>query len=103
MGAKGTQKTGGRQVGTPNKVTADLKERIKQFIESEFDGVVVDFKTLEPKDKIMLFERFLAYILPRQREATIDATIRGQNAFSEMTTDEITSEIERIRGNRNDT
>jgi len=95
-------KTGGRSVGTPNKVSASMKERIKQFIESEFDGVVTDFNALEPKDKVQLFEKFLAYVLPRQRETAADVTVNTQSLMNEMSREEITAEIERIQKNRND-
>ena len=74
---KGHKKVGGRQQGTANRVTADVKERIKQFIEAEFDNVVDDFKGLEAKDKVQLFERFLAYIIPKQKD--IDVTSCGQS------------------------
>ena len=91
----------GRKKGTPNKVTSDMKERIKQFIDGEFDNVMADFKGLDAKDKILLFERFLAYVLPKQRETTSDVTIR-QSPLSEMTRKEITAEIERIQKIRDD-
>ena len=56
---KGSPKLGGRKKGTPNKVTADIRQRIKTFVENEFDSVVADFSGLEAKDKVALFERFL--------------------------------------------
>jgi len=71
------KKTGGRKAGTPNKVTTDMRERIKLFVENEFDGVVTDFNALEPKDKVQLFEKFLTYILPKQRETSQDVNLTG--------------------------
>ena len=92
----------GRPVGKQNRLTADMKERIKQFIESEFDGVVTDFSALEPRDRVQLFEKFLTYVLPKQRETAADVTVSTQSLMNEMTSEEIIAEIERIQKNRND-
>ena len=76
---KGITKSGGRKRGTPNKVTADMKERIKQFVEAEFESVAKDFKSLDPRDRIQLFEKFLNYILPRQTSANVTAEVTEVN------------------------
>ena len=91
----------GRPRGSKNKVTSDMKTRIREFVENEFDNTVAGFDTLEPKDKIMLFERFLAYVLPKQKEVTADVTVK-QSPLAEMTREEIEAEIERIQKIRND-
>jgi len=91
----------GRPKGTPNKVTADMRERIRQFVDAEFDSVAKDFKSLDPRDRIHLFERFLAYVLPKQKEVTADVTVK-QSPLAEMTREEIEDEIERIQKIRND-
>ena len=46
------QKTGGRTKGTPNKATAELRERFTLLLESNFDTIQSDLNTLEPKDRI---------------------------------------------------
>ena len=74
--AKGSPKLGGRKKGTPNKVTADIKQRIKQFIENEFDNVVVDFGKLEVRDKVALFERFLSYAVPKLQSLDTETQIK---------------------------
>ena len=64
-------KTGGRTAGTPNRVTVDLKEVIKNLLEDNIDTVKADFALLEPKDRIMMFEKLLQYAIPKQREDTV--------------------------------
>ena len=60
-------KTGGRQKGTPNKVTGLLKEWVCELIESNKEQIKADLATLSPKDRVMMLERFLSYVLPKQR------------------------------------
>ena len=66
----------GRPKGKPNKVTADIKARIKQFVENEFDNVVADFNGLDAKDKVTLFERLLAYAAPKLQSLDTHEQIR---------------------------
>lgn len=91
----------GRPRGSRNKATFDMKERIRQFVETEFNGVVADFNKLDAKDRVLLFERFLAYVMPKQKEIAADVTVK-QSPLSEMTREEIMAEIERIKKIRND-
>lgn len=65
--AKGTPKTGGRKRGTPNKTTSDLKEWITRLINDNVEQVTKDFKTLSPRDRILVLERLLPYVLPKQQ------------------------------------
>ena len=66
------RKTGGRTVGTPNKVTTDLKTRIANLIDNQFDTIQADLDTLEPKDRVTAYLKFMEYVLPKQREQKID-------------------------------
>jgi len=58
-------KTGGREMGTPNKLTADLRERISDFLNENWEQIEKDFQTLEPEKRVMLFEKLLQFTLPR--------------------------------------
>lgn len=55
---------GGRPKGKPNKATKDLRQWINSFIESQTDQIQKDWQQLEPKDRIVLFEKLLKYSLP---------------------------------------
>jgi ribosome-binding ATPase YchF (GTP1/OBG family) len=65
----------GRRKGAANKVTTELRERIKDFLEGQWDKIERDFNTLEAKDRVALFERLLQYILPRMSSVDLDADI----------------------------
>ena len=49
--AKGT-KSGGRSIGTQNKITRDLKETINDFLNNNIDSLQDNFNQLDAKDKI---------------------------------------------------
>lgn len=55
-------KTGGRQKGTPNKLTAEIKERLAAIISEATDSI--DLDTLGSSEKIRLIEIGLKYLLP---------------------------------------
>lgn len=65
---KGTPKTGGRQAGTPNKVTGTIKDFLANVIDSNREQIEKDLKALEPKDRLVMLERFMQYITPKKHE-----------------------------------
>jgi len=58
----------GRPKGRPNKITAEMKDKIQLFIESNFDQIQSDFMMMEPKDRLIIFERLLKYVIPTKVE-----------------------------------
>jgi len=68
--AKGT-KSGGRSIGTQNKITRDLKETINDFLNNNIDSLQDNFNQLDAKDKINFIERLLRYSIPRMADKTI--------------------------------
>lgn len=62
--AKGV-KTGGREAGTPNKLTSDLRERISDFLNDNWEQIEKDFQTIEPEKRVLLFEKLLSFTLPK--------------------------------------
>lgn len=57
----------GRPKGTPNKLTKELRERLSDFLDENWEQIEKDFKTLEPEKRVMLFEKLLQYKLPRNQ------------------------------------
>lgn len=78
------KKTGGRTAGTPNKITADLKTKIADLIDEQFDGIVADLHAMEPKDRIAAYQRFLEYVLPKQREQKIDFSTLSEEQIDDL-------------------
>lgn len=75
------EKTGGRELGTPNKITSELRERINDFLTVNWEQVEKDFKSLEPEKRIALFEKLLQYSLPRMQATQLDAMINEPQAI----------------------
>ncbi len=66
------RKTGGRKKGTPNKTTADLKSWISQLLDNNRDQIEADMAELSPAKRIEIFEKFAAYVVPKQSTQHID-------------------------------
>jgi hypothetical protein len=62
--AKGI-KTGGREKGTPNRLTKELRSVLKEIIYQEFAGLPDRLDKLEPRDRLELLIKLLPYILPK--------------------------------------
>lgn len=74
----------GRSKGAVNKVTKELRERISDFLDDNWDCIEGDFKALEPEKRIMLFEKLLQYILPRMQSQELDLNADLTNLTEEQ-------------------
>ena len=61
----GRGRLGGRQAGTPNKVTTDLRVMIKQLLLENVEQIREDLATLEPLERLKYLEKFMAYVVPK--------------------------------------
>ena len=59
------QKTGGREQGTPNRLTIELRAALKEIIYQEFAGLPDRLEKLEPKDRLELLTKLLPFVLPK--------------------------------------
>lgn len=64
----------GRPKGVPNKVTGDLRQWITNFIDDNREQIQKDWQALEPKDRIVMFEKLLKYSLPTLQAVQMDVT-----------------------------
>lgn len=64
-------KTGGRAAGTPNKTTGSLRTWVTEFLNENLDLIKKDFKKLEPKERVFLFEKLLKYSLPQLQATSV--------------------------------
>lgn len=62
----------GRPTGTANKATGNLRNWITNFIDSNKEQISEDWQTLEPKERIIQFERLLKYALPTLQATTLN-------------------------------
>ena len=79
-------KTGGRDLGTPNKTTASLKEKIDLIIDNNIEMFQQDLEALEPKDRLNLIIKLFDFVLPKQKEMKIETEIREMPIFAEIRT-----------------
>jgi len=61
------KKFGGREQGTPNKLTKELREAINNFLTDNIKEIQKNFDLLEPKDKLYFIEKILSYTLPKMQ------------------------------------
>lgn len=73
--AKG-KKTGGRQKGTPNKSTSEIREAIatqwQQYRQSgQFED---DLQALDPATRVCVMEKLAQYIAPKMKSMDLDVS-----------------------------
>ena len=64
----------GRPIGSLNKSTTEIKSLITDFIGHNIDTLQTDFDKLEPRDKLIFFEKLLQYAVPKQKEIVVDVS-----------------------------
>lgn len=69
----GRGRLGGRTAGTPNKVTGTVKEWIASLIHKNREQMELDLAQLEPKDRLLIFERLMQYVVPKQQAVGIES------------------------------
>lgn len=71
---KRTNNPKGRPPG-PNKITVELRDRIKTFLDGNFATIEADFKKLDPDKRVALFEKYMKYCLPQLQSTDISVDI----------------------------
>jgi hypothetical protein len=78
-----TNNPNGRPKGIPNKSTNDLRQWVGEFIEGQKEQILQDWQALDPKDRIMYFEKLMRYVMPTLTATTL------QTDFDRMTDDQL--------------
>lgn len=68
----------GRPKGTENKATKPLREMITAFVNNNWKQVERDFESLEPKERLLFFERILKYTLPTLQAVNVTNDLEQQ-------------------------
>lgn len=74
---KGSPKTGGREAGTPNKITGPLKDFVANLLDDNRQQIIDDLKSLRPKERLAVLERMMQYVLPKQQSVSADVDLNG--------------------------
>jgi hypothetical protein len=67
MASKRT-KYGGRQKGTPNKLTFDLRASISEILDKELISLPKRLEWLSDKERLDVLIRLLPYVIPKMSE-----------------------------------
>jgi hypothetical protein len=62
--AKGV-KHGGRKLGTPNKVSSELKEVLSSYCLNEFQYLNANIERLTLSERLVFFLKVLPFVLPK--------------------------------------
>lgn len=71
---KGTPKSGGRQKGTPNKITKSVRNVLEKVISRNARHIQRDLDALDPKDRLTILEKFMQYVVPKQSAIKAEIT-----------------------------
>jgi hypothetical protein len=84
------KKYGGRKKGVPNKVTSNLRDWLGKLIDKNRLQIARDIKTLEPKERLMILEKFMQYTVPKMQsvQTTID--------FNQLTDEQLDAAINKL-------
>jgi hypothetical protein len=66
-------KTGGRQKGTSNKITQDVRVLLKELVSKEITEIDKLLKDVEPKDRLEFIIKLLPYTLPKFEGISYDS------------------------------
>lgn len=58
-------KYGGRQTGTPNKLTKELRESLNQIVSKEMEGLTQRLSNLADRERLFFLIKLLPYVIPK--------------------------------------
>lgn len=84
--AKGSPKTGGRKKGTQNKISLAVKECITKVLTdyTNSDTFLSDFAELEPKERLMIAEKLMNYVVPKMQSVAVEDVNKDKNSTVAM-------------------
>ena len=78
MFQKGKEKTGGKQKGTPNKVTTEIKEAYKLLIEANIPNLTLWLERVaedDPKEALKYLSALSEYVVPKLARTELNASV----------------------------
>jgi hypothetical protein len=90
-----TNNPSGRPKGIPNKSTNDLRQWLTDFVNDQRDQIVNDWQCLEPKDRIVMFEKLMRFVLPTLQATTL------QTDFERLTDKQLDHVINELKNSIN--
>lgn len=66
-----TNNPNGRPKGSPNKITAELREFVCDILSENRELIRQDLQVVEPQQRLAFYEKLLQYALPKCANTTI--------------------------------
>lgn len=77
-------KTGGRSIGTPNKLTKELRVLLKDVLFKELYELHVHLDKLQPKERLEIIIKLMPYVMPRIETIQME---KGEGSFNDWNTE----------------
>lgn len=74
----GRGRMGGRQKGTPNKVTTDIKSWLTEIVDKNRKQFEEDLESIMPDERVKVISGLLNYIIPKQQALSVEAQIETE-------------------------
>ena len=88
-----TNNPNGRPKGVPNKVTASLRTFVAEILNKNKRQISKDLKALQPKDRLIILEMLMQYVIPKQQWQQVDLQQLSDDQLT-MIVDEITAQYD---------
>ena len=59
------KKTGGRKAGTPNKISGEMRQLLKQIISDELEALPETLAQLQGKERVEAVLKLMPFVLPK--------------------------------------
>ena len=88
-------KTGGRQTGTPNRTTTEIREHFQNLISENLEQLNNDLKELEPIQRLKIIIELSKFVVPTLKATDLSLSDNDEENFKQIV-------ITRIIKNAND-
>lgn len=73
-----TNNPNGRPKGSPNKVTTEMKEWLTGLLIGDRKAFEKNLREVDAEKQLVIYERLLQYILPKQQSISVEAQIAAE-------------------------
>ncbi|RKR83304.1 hypothetical protein BDD43_3509 [Mucilaginibacter gracilis] len=89
-----TNNKAGKPKGAKNKIDADLRKKVTDFLSGKFPDVMNQYELLAPKDKVKFYTEMLQYGLPKLQ--SVDMTMEIDKTLSALNDEQLDAIIEKL-------
>lgn len=87
----------GRPRGSANKISNELRIKISQFLNLEFNNIKKDFRKMDPREKTKVYVDLLSFVLPKLKSPDVEIN------FERLTDEQLDQIIESLKKPANET